>query len=683
MREITEYPRPVREIENVFIPLADGRRLAARLWLPEDAESEPVPAVIEYMPYRKRDHLRPRDSRIHHYLAGHGYACLRVDVRGSGDSDGVLRGEWEEGELDDGVEMIEWAARQPWSSGAVGMIGKSWSGFTCLTLAARAPAPLKAIVPVCCGDDRYHQSLHWTGGAFLLEQLWWTDTMVLFNARPPDPAIVGEDWRRMWQERLDDNAPWIDTWLDHQRRDAFWRHASICEDWSAIRCPVFAVGGWADYLSRSVPRLLANLDAPCWGLIGPWGHHYPHEAMPGPAVGFLQECVRFYDRFLKDLPNGYEETPAYRVWMQDYRPPAAEHGTAPGRWVAEAGWPSPHIAERAFTLNPGGLDDETGESAPPAESVELRHRSPLTHGLTAPDWLCMSVPGELPGDQRPDDAVSLAFDSDPLGERLEILGQARLELDCAVDRPVAQLVARLVDAPPEGPSVRVSLAVLNLTHRDDHGAPEALEPGRRMRITVDFPDVGYAFAAGHRVRLALSTSYWPVVWPAPEPVTITVHTGTSRLVLPERPATGDAPAVPEFGPAEAAPTVPMTVLEPLDVSRRIERDPIRGETVVRVVCDGGAMSPVRRVRLDPIGTVFGHRLERTYRIRDDDPSSASADLRQRFEMERGGWNIVVETGTTMTATPEEFRLECTGRAFEGETLRYDKRWSIRKPRDLM
>ena len=365
MREVTEFPRPVREIENVFIPLADGRRLAARLWLPEDAESDPVPAVIEYMPYRKRDHLRPRDSRIHHYLAGHGYACLRVDVRGSGDSDGVLRGEWEEGELDDGVEMIEWAARQPWSSGAVGMIGKSWSGFTCLTLAARAPAPLKAIVPVCCGDDRYHQSLHWTGGAFLLEQLWWTDTMVLFNARPPDPAIVGEDWRRMWQERLDDNTPWIDTWLDHQRRDDFWRHASICEGWSAIQCPVFAVGGWADYLSRSVPRLLANLDVPCWGLIGPWGHHYPHEAMPGPAVGFLQECVRFFDRFLKDLPNGYEETPAYRVWMQDYRLPVAEHGIAPGRWVAEKGWPSPRIADRGFVLNVGRLDAEADEPAAP------------------------------------------------------------------------------------------------------------------------------------------------------------------------------------------------------------------------------------------------------------------------------------------------------------------------------
>ena len=677
MREVTEFPRTVREIENVFIPLADGRRLAARLWLPEDARTDPVPAVIEYMPYRKRDHFRLRDSRIHRYIAGHGYACLRVDARGAGESDGLLRGEWEPGELDDGIETIEWAAAQPWSTGAVGMIGKSWSGFTCLTLAQRRPPALKAIVPVCCGDDRYHQSLHWTGGAFLLEQLWWTDTMVLFNARPPDPAIVGESWREMWDARLDDITPWIDVWLDHQRRDGFWRHASICEDWGAIRCAVLAVGGWADYLSRSVPRLLAHLDAPRWGLVGPWGHNYPHEAQPGPAIGFLQECVRFYDRFLKDRPNGYETTPAYRVWMEDYRPPAPGHGVAAGRWVAERAWPSPGMEERAFALNPGSLD------AAPAAPAVLRHRSPLDVGLAAPDWLCMGVPGELPGDQRIDDARSLCFDSAPLDERLEILGQARLELDCAVDRPLAQLVARLVDLPPDGPARRVGLAVLNLCHRRDHGAPEPLEPGRRLSVAVDFPDVAYGFAAGHRLRLALSTSYWPVIWPAPEPVTLTVHTGSSRFVLPRRPISPDAPEVDAFAPPEAAPAVPVTVLEPMSVTRRIERDPMAGETLIRVVCEGGAMTPARRFRIDPTGTVLGHRIERRFRILDDDPLSASAEFRQRFEMGRDGWDIAIETTTSMTATGDRFQVACSGRAWEGERLRFDRRWRFRKPRDLM
>ena len=216
----TKYPRRVSVVENLFIPMKDGTKLAARMWLPEDAETDKVPAVFEYMPYRKRDQSRARDEGIHAYLAGHGYACLRIDTRGSGDSDGLLRGEWEDIEIEDGLEAIEWATKQPWSSGSVGMIGKSWSGFSALALAGRAPEALKAIIPVCAGDDRYHQSLHWSGGAFLVEQLWWTDTMIVFNMRPPDPEIVGPQWRQMWQQRLDDNHPWLNDWIRHQRRDA-------------------------------------------------------------------------------------------------------------------------------------------------------------------------------------------------------------------------------------------------------------------------------------------------------------------------------------------------------------------------------------------------------------------------------------------------------------------------------
>ena len=670
--------RAVEIVENIFIPLKDGRRLAARLWRPQGAEAEPVPAVIEYMPYRKRDLMRCRDERIHHYLADHGYACLRVDTRGAGDSDGLLRGEWEEGELDDGVEMIDWVAAQSWCTGSVGMLGKSWSGFTCLTLAARRPAALKAIVPVCCGDDRYDQSLHYTGGCFLLEQLWWTDSTVSLNALPPDPDVVGDRWRETWQARLDNIKPWIDDWLDHQRRDEYWRRASICEDWSAIGCAVLAVGGWADYLSRSIPRLLANLTAPCWGLIGPWGHSYPHEGLPGPSIGFLQECVRFFDHFLKDTANGYDETAAYRVWMQDYRPPMADHGTARGRWVAEDVWPSPRIRDRSFVLNNGQLDDT------PTESVALSHSSPLELGQTASEWLCLGVPGELPGDQRIDDGLSLTFDSTPLPESLEILGSAKLILDCAVDKPSAQLIARLVDVAPDGIAVRASLAVLNLTHRADSGEPTPLEPGKRYQITLLFPDVAYSFAPGHRIRLALSTSYWPVIWPAPHPVTLTVHTGTSKLVLPHRPAgTDDEPATPTFEAPVAGPDVPTTVLEAKTVTRRFKRDPLTGETVITATCNGGAFVPARRLRLDEIGTILGHRLSKSFRIGKGDPLSASAEFRQRFEIERGKWKIVIESSTRMTASHDRFCLECTGKAWEGDRVVFDSAWPIDKPRDLM
>ncbi|MFI4983372.1 MAG: CocE/NonD family hydrolase, partial [Nevskiales bacterium] len=297
--------------ENIWIAMADGRRLAARLWLPDSAATHPAPCVLEYIPYRKRDQTRPRDEPIHSWLSARGYACLRVDMHGSGDSDGLLRQEFQKQEQDDALELLDWITAQPWCNGKVAMLGKSWGAFSAMQAALRQPPALKAIIPVCGGENRYDQSLHFTGGAFLNEQLWWTDIMQMFNMRPPDPAISGPDWEAKWRARLDDAEPWIGEWLKHQRRDEFWRHGSVSDDYGAVRCAVFAVGGWADYLSRSVPRLMAGLSGMRFGLVGPWGHHYPQDGIPEPAIGFLQECERFLDTALNG-GAGYADVPMLR-----------------------------------------------------------------------------------------------------------------------------------------------------------------------------------------------------------------------------------------------------------------------------------------------------------------------------------------------------------------------------------
>ena len=190
MKTIKKFPRKIREIPNTFITLGDGCKLAARIWMPVDADKKPVPAILEYLPYRKRDGTHVRDALTHPYLAGHGYASVRVDMRGSGDSDGLMEDEYTQQEMDDAVEVIAWLAAQPWCSGTVGMMGISWGGFNGLQVAALQPPALKAIVTLCSTDDRYSDDIHYKGGCLLNENMGWSATMFAYSSRPPDPLLA-------------------------------------------------------------------------------------------------------------------------------------------------------------------------------------------------------------------------------------------------------------------------------------------------------------------------------------------------------------------------------------------------------------------------------------------------------------------------------------------------------------
>ncbi|HTE80447.1 MAG TPA: CocE/NonD family hydrolase, partial [Reyranella sp.] len=465
---ISSFSRPIREIENAWILLSDGTRLAARLWLPEDAERSPVPALLEYLPYRKRDGTSERDALSHPYLAGHGYASVRVDIRGSGESGGVLSDEYSLQEQDDAVEVIAWLAAQPWCSGAVGMFGISWGGFNALQVAARRPPALKAIVTLCSTDDRYRDDVHYMGGAKLNAGFGWASFFFSDMCHPPDPALVGDRWRALWLERLRGLPLFLERWLEHQHRDAYWRHGSVCEDYAAIECPVYAVGGWTDGYTNAIPRLLEHLSAPRKGLIGPWAHAYPHFARPGPQVGFLQEMLRWWDYWLKGRDTGVMDEPMLRAWMTDSHAPAEHHETLPGRWVAEPSWPPPErVPQRLFLTDAGLL-------AAPAPLAAREVCSPLSTGSHAGEWCPFGRGKDQADDQREDDALSLLFETPPLAETVEILGAPVVTLEVASDRPVAQLIARLCDVHPDGRSLRVSFGVLNLTHRDGSAAPQAL-----------------------------------------------------------------------------------------------------------------------------------------------------------------------------------------------------------------
>jgi len=671
---VESFPRAVRQIENHWIPLSDGCRLAARIWLPADAEEHPVPAILEYLPYRKRDFTRARDEPMHHYFAGHGYAAVRVDLRGSGDSDGLLTDEYTEQELDDACEVITWVASQPWCSGRVGMMGISWGGFNSLQVAARRPPALAAILTLCSTDDRYADDAHYMGGCLLNENLTWGSVLLTFNAYPPDPEIVGAQWREMWLERLAATPLFPEIWMRHSTRDAYWRHGSVCEDYGAIACPVYAVGGWADGYSNAVPRLLAGLAGPRKGLIGPWSHAFPHDAVPGPSIGFLQEALRWWDQWLKEEETGILDEPMLRVWMQESVPPRSYYAERPGRWVAEAEWPSPRLRTRRLVLNPGRLEPR------PRESAELILCSPQTTGRAGGDWCAFGTEGEMPTGQRGDDGRSLVFDSEPLPERLEILGAPVATLELAADRPEAILAVRLNDVSPDGASTRVTYALLDLTHRNGHERAEPLTPGERYRVRLRLNDAAHAFPRGNALRLAVSTSYWPMAWPAPSPVTLSLFTGESTLELPVRPPDPADDGLRPFPPPEQAPTLSHTTLRPARFRRTIEHDLATEETEHVIWSDGGEFDGAALARVEPIDLEVGTQVERRYRIAEHDPLTARAEVRHTTLLHRGEWKVRVETATELTADRDAFWLRAELRAFEGESCVFSRAWDRRVPR---
>ena len=669
---VDQFPHSIREVEYATIPLADGTSLAARYWLPEDADANPVPAILEYIPYCTRDGTAARDEAMHPYIAGHGYASIRVDMRGSGESEGLLHDEYLEQEQDDALEVIAWIAAQPWCSGRVGMFGKSWGGFNALQVAARRPPALKAIVTVYSTDDRYADDIHYMGGCLLTENPNWGFTMFAHNARPPDPALVGERWREMWLARLENNRPWIIDWLRHQRRDAFWKHGSVCEDYAAIECPVYAIGGWADAYTNPVPRLLANLTAPCKGLVGPWGHQYPHQARPGPLMGFMTETLRWWDHWLKDVDNGIMDEPRYRVWLHDSEPPRPSFAMRAGRWVTEPGWPSPNVTTRTMALNADGLADEAG----PERALDVA--PPATIGLCTLFW-CNGGDGspEFPLDQRPDDALSLCFDSGPLAEELAILGAPVAHLEVAANRPSALVSVRLTEVLPDGASALISYGVLNLTHRDGHEDIAALEPGARYSVALRLNHCAHVFAAGSRIRVAVAPGLWPLVWPSPEPVTLTVYAGASTFDLPVRgSAGGDAGNVP-LPPAEMSRVKPRTMLRAAEPAvARIEHDVATGRIDFIHQEDGG------RVRIDGHGWVFGGKTWRRYSLIGDDPLSARVELNgcEEFGREDGSMTRI-EVRQVMSCDATHFHIHARLEVFENDAAVFARSWLERIPRD--
>ncbi len=645
----------VMEVPDQRIAMPDGVQLSARLW--RQAGVGPVPAVIEMIPYRKRDGTAARDEAIHPWIAAQGYACLRVDLRGTGDSEGVLTDEYTAEELADACAVIAWAAAQPWCTGAVGMMGKSWGAFNALQVAALQPPALKAVIAVCGTVDRFGDDIHFKGGCLLAENFGWASVMLSYSSRPADPALRA-DWREDWLRRLDANPCLAPRWAGHQTRDAYWRHGSVCEDWSRLTVPILAIGGWADGYMNMVGALVRNASGPVRGIVGPWVHLYPHMAVPGPRIGFLTEAVRWWDRWLKDLPTGVEDDPALRLYLQDHAPPDPSAQSHAGQWI---GLPArPATATLTLPLGPGGLGLET--------RLPARIASPQTLGAAAGEYFPTGDHAEMSGDQAADDALSLCFDGPALTKPMTLVGRATLRLALTLDQPVGMVVARLCDVASDGTSARIAHGMLNLCHRAGSVNPQPLEPGQPVQVALTLDAMAHRLQPGHRLRLALSTAYWPFLWPSPRSAVLTLTAGSLGLpILPE--------AAPEWQPPrpERLPPPRQRTLRPSAWSRQTEVDPVTGRQTLSIHDDTGEVE-------EPHGLSHGDTVDEVWEITPDDPLSARATIRWEQRLSRGDWRVRTVVETEMTGTETDVRMRARLTAFEGDEQVFQRDWDDQVPR---
>jgi putative CocE/NonD family hydrolase len=549
------------------------------------------------------------------------------------------------------------------------MIGISWGGFNGLQGAARRPPELKAIVTMCSTDERYGDDIHYMGGCQLVDNFLWGATMFAMNPLPPDPAQVGDKWRELWLARLEAGGLYMVDWHEHQRRDEFWKHGSICENYGDIQCAVYLVGGWMDPYSNTVFRNLQHLSCPKKALIGPWAHKYPNFAQPGPAIGFLQETVRWWDKWLKGRETGVMEEPTFRAYIQDPAPPKTHYKFRPGRWVAESGWPSAGVTARSMGLATGRLTDEVA-----ASKEFLSICSPQTVGLAGGRWCVFGLDADEPGDQRLEAGGSLVFDSHALTEPLDLLGPVVAHLRVASDKPNAMIVAVVSEVLPDGAATRISWGLLNLTHRNSHSDLELLEPGKFYDIRLQLNELGQRIGVGSRIRVALSTTYFPTVWPSPERTTLTIDCAHSKIDLPVRRENPLDSQLPDFLPAECSPELKRTTLRPARTSNKITHDLNTGHVTIVLEDDAGKWQ-------GEDGWRFGSDQTIVETIHPDDPLSATAEQSFRKELGRGDLELAVQGWTRMKASKTEWLITAHLEAWEAKDKIFDRDYSFNNPRD--
>ena len=659
----------VLTIREVMIPMPDGIHLAADLYMPADIPAgEHLPVLLEYTPYRKND-SRGSKYRMYTYFVKRGYVVARVDIRGTGNSQGrTIPYEYSEIELSDGDAVIAWLAKQDWSNGNVGMFGISWGGFNSIQMAVRKPPALKAFVALMATEDLYQEDVHYMDGIIHIDS--WMMSHDLSNAMPGAPEFrLDEDWLRNRFEV----EPSVFTYMREQRDGSFWDRASARDKYEQIQIPGYYIGGWYDGYRDSPPRMLEHVKAPVKAMIGPWDHYYPHNAWPAPQVEWRHEAVRWFDQWLKGIDTGILDEPRFAVYVRDWHPPGPGVDEIPGHWRWEEGWP----IERSVTKTFYAGQDHGLFSSPSAQATHSLKYKPsvgLAGGGPVMWW------GNIPPDQQSMDDYSLIYDSHPLDSPLEILGMPRAILKVSADVSRANWVVRICDVAPDGSVTQVGGAAFNGTHRKSAREPEDLIPGKVFPLEIKMHFSSWVFPKGHRIRFAINNAQWPMLWPTPYQMTTTLAIGGvegARVELPVVPP-ADRP-VPKFKLPEEGPSLPdYASVDSGNVSgyaeiKSIQRDEQSGAAF-------GIATNATSFRY-PWGLEhFEERLE--HRTSDLNPAETSVIGIYAVAIDLKDRTIRMEQNVVFKSDLKNFHMNFIRRfKVDGETL-HEKQWNEIFPRDF-
>jgi putative CocE/NonD family hydrolase len=662
------------EFREAWIPMPDGVRLAADLWVPESTDAEATyPVLLEYLPYRKTE-SRSRNYSLYSYFLEHGYVVARVDIRGSGNSEGkLIEYEYTDQEQDDGEVVIDWLSKQSFSNGNVGMFGISWGGFNSIHMAMRNPPALKAIIAIDATDDIYEDDVHYMDGIAHIDA--YEAGMDLSNTVPAAPDYIIDD---AYFENRFDTKPWMLIYKSQQRDGPFWDRASLNTRYNSIEIPTFVIGGWYDGYRDAVARMLEHMDAPVKAMVGPWAHSFPHNAYPKPQMEWRHEAVRWFDYWLKGQDTGIMDEPSFAVYVRDWYPPTVPVEEVPGKWRFEEGFPLQRTEYRnMFPSADNSLSE--GVRSTGIHSLEYDPTVGMEGGGNVMWW------GDFTPDQQPMDDASLVYDSAPLDEEVEILGFPRAFLNASADAPLASWVVRLSDVAPDGSVTQVAGAGFNGAHRNSSQTPEALEPGREYPLEIELHFTSWVFQPGHRIRVAVTNSQWPMFWPTPYAMTTSLRLGgenATHLVLPVIPYE-DRP-VPEFlPPAELGPTLPgygrLAAAEGEATTSGYAElgglvyDEDTGKATLVAVNSGGTQYPWGQQRWSDKITHSTNRY---------DPADTSVRTEYSSTILVDGRELLFEAVLDFHSDLENFYYLFTRRLFENGELLREKSWDETIPRDF-